>query len=115
MESFLCDLSIGEAGSKTLNRVGPSAVQEATDKTIPAYFSGNISVFMTDGWCYGHTSSRETTSIHSSGVSELNSNLSPDFVVVDVASMIQSIVLVPASEYKDSAEILMMLELKIKV
>ena len=64
---------------------------------------------------YGHTSSRKTASIHSSGVSELNSNLSPDFVVVDVASMIQSIVFVPASEYKDSAEILMMLELKIKV
>ena len=48
-------------------------------------------------------------------MSELNSNLSPDFVIVDVASMIQSIILVPASEYKNSAEKLIMLELKIKV
>ena len=115
METSLSYLGVGEAGSKALHRVGPTAVQVASDETIPAYLLGNISFFYSDGWCCGHTSSRKTASIHSSGVSELNSNLSPDFVIVDVASMIQSIILVPASEYKNSAEKLIMLELKIKV
>ena len=47
VEPSLSDLSVGEAGSKALHRVGPRAVQVASDETIPAYLLGNISFFYT--------------------------------------------------------------------